>query len=658
MTSLNGWHNGERAIQQKLGFHEAVSQSWTHIDGEMPEQHRIFYSTSLPFIPVTTLDSMGRPWSSILSGPSGEIGWVSSETYDQLSMRVRVWDGDPLKANAEYHTKSTDGSQRKMLIAGIGIQFSTRRRNKFAGSVKAIQDVEERGALFDICTTVNQAIGNCPKYITIRDLVPFVHTKPLVTHQENNLPPSVRLPSGLISFILSSDTTFIGTSYSASQEDAPRFPSHVGMNHRGGRPGFVRVRNDGRTLVLPDYSGENRVASVTPLQIPYNNLGNRLMTSLGNIEATALASLTFPSFTDGSILYVTGIAHNLVGALAQAIMPSQNTLTAIEVTGYTFVEDALPVRQREGTVSQMSPYTPPVKLLKEEQTSSTFFNNEDNIHTTLSRIELHTSDLATFTFECPHKIDIIPGQAAILDFTSFLGASPYRHMAPENPTLVNDDRIRTWTVSRCSSWTSVEDGGNTTFSLTMRLKPGGAITGALFSIANKLAELRPALLTDTRPLGLGARLVGIAGDFILESPKDYICANAPRRLLWIAGGIGITPFLAMLSGISSCSTEYEITLLLSTREPDVLLSLLSIAIKAAPHGVKLIIHVFSHTEIFDTSLPASVSLHRHSGRITPSILSNFKGECQDGVYVCGPEAFERVVLQGVVGKVKREGFAY
>ncbi|OAX41825.1 hypothetical protein K503DRAFT_848151 [Rhizopogon vinicolor AM-OR11-026] len=652
MTSLNGWHNGERAIQQKLGFHGAVSQSWTNIDGEMPEQHRIFYSTSLPFIPVTTLDSMGRPWSSILSGPGGEIGWVSSETYDQLSMRVRVWDGDPLKANAEYHTKSMDGPQRKMLIAGIGIQFSTRRRNKFAGSVKAI---EEQGALFDICTTVNQAIGNCPKYITIRDLVPIVHTKPRVTHQENNLPPSVRLPSGLIAFILSSDTTFIGTSYSASQEDAPRFPSHVGINHRGGRPGFVRVRNDGRTLVLPDYSG------------------NRLMTSLGNIEATALASLTFPSFTDGSILYVTGIAHNLVGALAQAIMPSQDTLTAIEVTGYTFVEDALPVRQRESTVSQMSPYAPPVKLLKEEQAFSTFFNNEDNIHTTLSHIELHTSDLATFTFEYPYRIDIIPGQAAILDFTSFLGASPYRHMAPENPTLVNDDRIRTWTVSRCSSWTSVEDGGSTTFSLTMRLKPGGAITGALFSIADKLAELRPELLTDTRPLGLGAKLIGIAGDFILESPnphegakvaitcdlhEDYVCTNAPRRLLWIAGGIGITPFLAMLSGISSCSTEYEISFLLSTREPDVLLSLLSNAIKAAPHGVKLIVHVFSRTEIFDTSLPASVTLHRHSGRITPSILSNFKGECQDGVYVCGPEAFERVVLQGVVGKVKREGFAY
>ncbi|KAG1781242.1 hypothetical protein EV702DRAFT_1075027 [Suillus placidus] len=649
MSSLNGWHKGERAIQQKLGFHGAVSQSWTQIEGEIPEQHRNFYSTCLPFIPVTTLDSMGRPWSSILAGRDGEIGWTSSKTYDQLSMRAEVWDGDPLKANADYHADTTDGYQRKMLIAGIGVEFSTRRRNKFAGSVKAI---EKQGGLLDICTTVNEAIGNCPKYITIRNFVPFPHTKPRVTHQEINIPPTGRLPSDLIAFILSSDTAFLGSSYSASEEDAPRFPSHLGMNHRGGRPGFVRVCNDGRTLVLPDYSG------------------NRLMTSLGNIEATALASLTFPSFTDGSLLYVTGIAHNLVGNPAQAIMPSQNALTTIEMTGYIFIEDALPFRQREGTEPQRSLYAPPVKLLKEEQASSTYFSTDDTIHATLSHIKLHSSDLATFTFEYPHKLNVIPGQAAILNFTSFLGASPYRHMAPENPNLVNDDRIRTWTISWCSSWTSVADGVGTTFSLTMRLKPGGAVTGALFSIANKLSSVRPELLEDPRPLGLGVTLVGIVGDFVLESIDPHegakiavtreeeqtsVQKNAPRRLLWIAGGIGITPFLAMLSGISSYSAEYEITLLLSTREPDVMLSLLSNAIEATAHEVKLVLHVFSHTETIESSLPASISLHRHSGRITSSFISNFKAEY---VYVCGPEIFEREVIQGVVGKVRREGFAY
>jgi hypothetical protein len=44
--------------------------------------------------------------------------------------------------------------------------------------------------------------------------------------------------------------------YKAEEEDRERFPSHVGMNHRCGKVGFARVRpSDGRTLVIPDYSG-------------------------------------------------------------------------------------------------------------------------------------------------------------------------------------------------------------------------------------------------------------------------------------------------------------------------------------------------------------------------------------------------------------------
>ena len=65
-----------------------------------------------------------------------------------------------------------------------------------------------------------------------------------------------RLPDDVIDFIHASDTVFLGTSYKAREEDAEFFPSHVGQNQRGGRQGFVRAkRSDGRTVVLPDYSG-------------------------------------------------------------------------------------------------------------------------------------------------------------------------------------------------------------------------------------------------------------------------------------------------------------------------------------------------------------------------------------------------------------------
>ena len=67
---------------------------------------------------------------------------------------------------------------------------------------------------------------------------------------------SDRLPDSIIDFIHTADTVFIGTSYHAQDKDKLFYPSHVGQNQRGGKPGFVRVkRSDGRTVILPDYSG-------------------------------------------------------------------------------------------------------------------------------------------------------------------------------------------------------------------------------------------------------------------------------------------------------------------------------------------------------------------------------------------------------------------
>lgn len=68
--------------------------------------------------------------------------------------------------------------------------------------------------------------------------------------------PGERLPNVIVDFILQSDTVFLGTTYRARKEDSDQFPSHVGMNQRGGRQGYIRVMpSDWRTVILPDYSG-------------------------------------------------------------------------------------------------------------------------------------------------------------------------------------------------------------------------------------------------------------------------------------------------------------------------------------------------------------------------------------------------------------------
>ena len=155
--ALQGWHPGERAIQRKLGFDGPMSQAWTWISGDMPEQHRIFHTRNLPFIPLTTLDPRGRPWPSILASKDGRPGFVCSPDDQSLVVECRSWDGDPLVENLGAWLHADAKQKDRYNVAGIGIEFGTRRRNKFAGFVR---EAARRGELeFELKLTVNQAIG-------------------------------------------------------------------------------------------------------------------------------------------------------------------------------------------------------------------------------------------------------------------------------------------------------------------------------------------------------------------------------------------------------------------------------------------------------------------------------------------------------------------
>jgi hypothetical protein len=152
--ALNGWHRGETAIQRKLGtFGDyAVSMLYMHISGDLPGDHAYFHSTRLPFVPVTTLDSGGRPWGSILAGKEGKPGFISAPKYSTLRIDATLWDGEPLLENSKLFGQKDP----KMLVAGIGIEFETRRRNKFAGAVSQLKLTDSR---LQLDLQVNEAIG-------------------------------------------------------------------------------------------------------------------------------------------------------------------------------------------------------------------------------------------------------------------------------------------------------------------------------------------------------------------------------------------------------------------------------------------------------------------------------------------------------------------
>jgi hypothetical protein len=146
---LLGWHPGERSIQEKLAYARAMDmyRGYTMVEDCLPLEHQIFHNEKLSFVPVTTLDGTGRPWGSLLS-KSGQPGFITSPDDTTLVMKVDIGDGDPIIENVSC------GGEK--LIAGLGIEFATRRRNKFAGRIASI---ERSDSSLQLTLKINQALG-------------------------------------------------------------------------------------------------------------------------------------------------------------------------------------------------------------------------------------------------------------------------------------------------------------------------------------------------------------------------------------------------------------------------------------------------------------------------------------------------------------------
>lgn len=439
--------------------------------------------------------------------------------------------------------------------------------------------------------------------------------------------PTDRLPPAVIEMISTADTVFIASVYKSTPETASQFPSHAGMNARGGLPGFVRVLpSDGRSVVLPDYSG------------------NRFMSSLGNIESSRLAGFTIISFETGDILYLTGKATVLIGPPALEIMKRHASITILETTGYTLVKDALPVRQRPGSEIGRSPYSPKIKYLVEEDQLQS--GASDTHKARLESAVQLSNDLAVLRFKVistdkGSPLRIQPGQAIVLDFMDWIGPPEYHHMADSAPGSINDDRVRTWTVSSYN-----EEGW---FELTMREMKGGVVTGALFDVLRK--NIPPAKWGRTVPVAqtVVPDIVGVTGDFIL--------GDGDLNVLWVAGGIGITPFLSMLQALACGQRKGDIQFVLSTREPTIMLDLVRELLMNSPPTVNIKIDLFTRYPL-DAENSTRISIHQ--GRIGPEYWKTVSTD--KDVFICGPNEFGNAATEGLrdIGipneRIHREGF--
>ena len=232
----------------------------------MSEQHRHFFA-QLPYLFIGSIDAAGWPLATLLTGHPGFV-----QSSDPVTLHIAALPdvGDPA---AEALAPERD-------IGILGIDFSTRRRNRANGR---IQSLDTDG----ITVAVNQSFGNCPQYIQQRVVA--------ASRVEPGEGVSTPVPTPVESFdhldeaaqaaIERADTFFV-----ASRSRAGRGSAYgADISHRGGLPGFVRV--DGDVLTIPDFRG------------------NRYFNTLGNLTAEPRASLVLVDFETGDLLQLQGFAE-------------------------------------------------------------------------------------------------------------------------------------------------------------------------------------------------------------------------------------------------------------------------------------------------------------------------------------------------------------
>lgn len=307
------FHEGERALQELAGVNERMEEIGPRvIRNFMPEQHREFFA-QLPFVIAGSVDVHGQPWASILARPAG---FVATTDPTHLTINALPLASDPLHENLYAGAP----------IGLLGIEPHTRRRNRANGVVESLTTA-------GFTVNVLESFGNCPKYIQARK--PEYIADQVVS--ASSVSVSNALDAAARALIADADTFFIATAYPSDEKEAgARYG--VDVSHRGGKPGFVRLADEG-TLLVPELSG------------------NYFFNTLGNIAVNPRAGLLFIDFKSGDLLYLAVDASIIWNGPQVDAYAGAERLLRFTIREVRRVEAGLPLRWGEAELSPMLGHT-------------------------------------------------------------------------------------------------------------------------------------------------------------------------------------------------------------------------------------------------------------------------------------------------------------
>ncbi|KAF9876210.1 oxidoreductase [Colletotrichum karsti] len=488
------WHEGELAVHELLKIPTRQNPTRAGLPSSFGQRVAV-----APLLALGALDERGRPWTTLWGGEAGAVARPIAEDVLGVRSKVDVVDDPVIRAlwgGQEREIREGEVLQPGVagegkVVSGLAIDLRTRDRVKFGGRMiaGAVTKVDgDGGGELQIAVKVEESLGNCPKYLNKKD----VRGREAVVkgRVERGLP----LSGDAVAVIRQADMIFLSSGNGESMD----------TNHRGGSKGFVRVaRNDdgGLEIIYPEFSG------------------NRLYQTLGNLKVNPRVGVAIPDFETSNVLYITGTASILFGDDAAAHLPRTKLAVKITASSAVFVQSGLPFT---GTPREPSPYNPPVRPLHTEQQipGAALSSTTTETTATLLARDIITPTVARFTFglEPPGRWE--PGQYVTLDFAEELDVG-WSHMRDDEPQALNDDYVRTFTVSNRPG------GGGQRVEITARRK--GPVTGLLW-------RWNPRAPLTVPVLGFGGE-------------EAFRMGRSGGEEVFVAAGVGITPVMAQAEGV-------------------------------------------------------------------------------------------------------------
>jgi predicted pyridoxine 5'-phosphate oxidase superfamily flavin-nucleotide-binding protein len=296
------FHAGEQAVQSIVGVRDKSERMGRNmIHEEMPDLHRQLFEL-LPMLVVGSISASGRLWASLLAG---EPGFVRAPSSKLLRIQAQPLPSDPLADQLSIGAP----------LGILGIQLESRSRVRANGRVIA-RDADS------FTVEVEQSFGNCQQYIQARE--PNFEPE-LVGNAGAPSSEGARLSARANALLTSTDTFFIASASANAASHADGEGADI--SHRGGRPGFVRIAQEGDAtrLTIPDFRG------------------NFMFNTLGNLQANPRAGIVCADFATGDILTITGSAEIIWQGPELAAFVGADRLLQFEVESGFFLEQALPL---------------------------------------------------------------------------------------------------------------------------------------------------------------------------------------------------------------------------------------------------------------------------------------------------------------------------